>query len=126
LLFSVWSGPGSRPTMDIDLLGRIDNSLEVIVAAMKDACERDPPLLQACPRKNFLIEAEVAGTREIKYWVLGWGAQAEVLEPAILQEEVLEEARSMARLYETGLMLNETMADYEFGRSAPRQPKTGS
>jgi hypothetical protein len=39
LLFSVWSGPASRPTMDIDLLGRIDNSLEVIVASMKDACE---------------------------------------------------------------------------------------
>jgi hypothetical protein len=38
LMFSVWSGSASRPTMDIDLLGRIDNSLEVIVAAMKNAC----------------------------------------------------------------------------------------
>ncbi len=27
LMFSVWSGPTSHPTMDIDLLGRIDNSL---------------------------------------------------------------------------------------------------
>jgi len=41
LMFSVWSGSGSRPTMDIDLLGRIDNNLEVIVAAMKDACGMD-------------------------------------------------------------------------------------
>lgn len=41
LMFSVWSGPGSRPTMDIDLLGRIENSLEVIVAAMKEACGMD-------------------------------------------------------------------------------------
>ncbi len=41
LMFSAWSGPASRPTMDIDLLGRIDNSLEVIVAAMKDACRMD-------------------------------------------------------------------------------------
>lgn len=41
LMFSVWSGRGSRPTMDIDLLGRIDNSLEVIVAAMKGACGMD-------------------------------------------------------------------------------------
>jgi len=41
LMFSVWGGPGSRPTMDIDLLGRIDNSLEVIVAAIKDACGMD-------------------------------------------------------------------------------------
>lgn len=41
LMFSVWSGPGSRSTMDIDLLGKIDNSLEMIVAAIKDACEMD-------------------------------------------------------------------------------------
>jgi hypothetical protein len=41
LLFSVWSGPGSRPTMDIDLLGKIDNRLEVIIAAIKEACEID-------------------------------------------------------------------------------------
>ncbi len=39
LMFSAWTGSGSRPTMDIDLLGKIDNSLEVIVAAMKDICE---------------------------------------------------------------------------------------
>jgi hypothetical protein len=41
LMFSVWSGPGTRPTMDIDLLGRIDNSLEMVAAAMKDACAVD-------------------------------------------------------------------------------------
>ena len=41
LMFSVWSGHESRPTMDIDLLGRIDKSLEVIVATMEDACGMD-------------------------------------------------------------------------------------
>ena len=40
-MFSVWTGPGSRPTMDIDLLGIIHNSLKVIVAAVKDACGID-------------------------------------------------------------------------------------
>ncbi len=38
LMFSAWCGPRSRPTMDIDLLGTIDNRLEVITAAIKDAC----------------------------------------------------------------------------------------
>ena len=38
LMFAAWHGPASRPTMDIDLLGKIDNSLEVIAAAIKDAC----------------------------------------------------------------------------------------
>ncbi|MCK4512762.1 nucleotidyl transferase AbiEii/AbiGii toxin family protein [bacterium] len=41
LMLSVWSGAESRPTMDIDLLGRTDNSLEAIAAAMRDACEMD-------------------------------------------------------------------------------------
>lgn len=41
LMFSVWIGPGSRPTMDIDLLGKIDNSPEMIVTAMKDVCQME-------------------------------------------------------------------------------------
>ena len=38
LMFSAWCGLASRPTMDIDLLGKIDNRLETITDAMKDAC----------------------------------------------------------------------------------------
>ncbi len=41
LMLSVWSGLVSRPTMDIDLLGKIDNSLEEIKTAMRDACKMD-------------------------------------------------------------------------------------
>lgn len=38
LMFSAWCGPGSRPTMDIDLLGKIDNQLDTITTVLKDAC----------------------------------------------------------------------------------------
>ncbi len=41
LMFSAWFGPVTRPTMDIDLLGKINNRLEVITAAIKDACLMD-------------------------------------------------------------------------------------
>jgi predicted nucleotidyltransferase component of viral defense system len=41
LMFSAWCGPASRPTMDIDVLGKIDNRLEVITAAIKDVCLMD-------------------------------------------------------------------------------------
>lgn len=41
LMFSAWGGSGSRPTMDIDLLGKIDNNIDVILVAMKTACEMD-------------------------------------------------------------------------------------
>ena len=38
LMLSVWGRGTSRPTMDIDLLGRIDNNLGGIADAVKDAC----------------------------------------------------------------------------------------
>ena len=41
LMLSVWSGATSRPTKDIDLLGRIDNSLEYTARAMIDVCAMD-------------------------------------------------------------------------------------
>ena len=40
-MFFAWTGLGSRPTMDIDLLGRMDNGLDVIVAAIKHGSEMD-------------------------------------------------------------------------------------
>ena len=39
LMLRVWGGPGVRTTMDIDLLGRTDNSLQSIESIMKDVCE---------------------------------------------------------------------------------------
>lgn len=39
LMFSAWTGSMSRPTMDIDLLGKIDNSIDMMVAVIKDTCE---------------------------------------------------------------------------------------
>ena len=38
LMMRVWKVPASRPTMDIDLLGRIDNEIGTIVAVTKDVC----------------------------------------------------------------------------------------
>ena len=39
LMLSAWSGSMSRPTMDIDLSGRIENDPAKIAAAMKKACK---------------------------------------------------------------------------------------
>jgi predicted nucleotidyltransferase component of viral defense system len=38
LLLSAWRAPQSRPTMDIDLMGRIDNSLEHIRVVVEEIC----------------------------------------------------------------------------------------
>jgi len=39
LMLSAWTGSMSRPTMDIDLVGKIENNLELITAVVKDACD---------------------------------------------------------------------------------------
>jgi predicted DNA-binding transcriptional regulator YafY len=44
---------------------------------------------------SIIFEAEVAGTDEIKFWVMNWGSQAEVLEPEKLREEIRAEAEAM-------------------------------
>lgn len=40
LMFTVWTVPSPRPTKDMDLLGRIDNSIDVITAVMQDVCNQ--------------------------------------------------------------------------------------
>jgi proteasome accessory factor B len=42
---------------------------------------------------------KVAGMREIKIWILGWGADAEVLEPAELRADVAAELTKAAAAY---------------------------
>ena len=39
LMFDVWQGPFSRPTRDVDLLGRTENSVEHVVASIQAVCE---------------------------------------------------------------------------------------
>ena len=41
LMLRVWEAPLSRPTMDIDLLGRIDNSIETIVEVTRQICRQE-------------------------------------------------------------------------------------
>lgn len=48
---------------------------------------------------SVVFEAEVAGTEEIKHWVLKWGAGAEVLKPLSLREEIRREAEGMVKTY---------------------------
>jgi predicted DNA-binding transcriptional regulator YafY len=45
------------------------------------------------------FEATVAGTDEIKFWVLGWGRHAEVLSPEKLKREIAEEIAEVHRRY---------------------------
>lgn len=48
---------------------------------------------------SLLWRGRVAGMREIRIWILGWGADAEVIEPAELREDVAVELRRAADVY---------------------------
>ncbi|MCU0561993.1 MAG: WYL domain-containing protein [Desulfobacterales bacterium] len=48
---------------------------------------------------SVIFEVEVAGTEEIKHWVLKWGARAEVLAPPALRAEIRREAEAMLKVY---------------------------
>jgi predicted DNA-binding transcriptional regulator YafY len=48
---------------------------------------------------SVVFEAEVAGTEEIRQWILRWGAGAEVLAPEDLREEMRREAEEMMTVY---------------------------
>ncbi len=41
LMFTVWGAPASRPTRDIDLLGRMNNSVDALVPVFRDICQQE-------------------------------------------------------------------------------------
>ena len=40
-MLTVWEAPLARPTMDIDLLGRIENSVETLVKVTREICQQE-------------------------------------------------------------------------------------
>lgn len=48
---------------------------------------------------SILFEAEVAGTEEVKSWVLKWGARAEILAPASLRAAIRSEVEALRERY---------------------------
>ena len=55
--------------------------------------------LEDQPDGSLLWHGLVAGMREIKIWILGWGADAEVLEPSELRSDIAAELTHAAALY---------------------------
>ncbi|MFC2172288.1 nucleotidyl transferase AbiEii/AbiGii toxin family protein [Acidobacteriota bacterium] len=61
LMLTVWKAPISRPTMDIDVLGRTDNSIDNIVSIIEDLC------LQSVEPDGLMFDpASVQGQRIIE------------------------------------------------------------
>ncbi len=41
LMLTVWEAPLTRPTMDIDFLGRIENSVETLIKVTREICQQE-------------------------------------------------------------------------------------
>lgn len=61
LMFTVWQSPFSRPTRDIDLLGRLDNTVEHVVSTIQAIC-REPAAQDGL---HFDVDS-IAGERTIE------------------------------------------------------------
>ncbi len=57
---------------------------------------------------SIIFEAEVAGTDEIRFWIMTWGSRAEVLQPGSLREAIRAEAEMMASRYGTSIVAEES------------------
>jgi nucleotidyltransferase AbiEii toxin of type IV toxin-antitoxin system len=60
LMFTAWGGPLSRPTKDIDLLARMDNAVEAVVALMREVCS------QAVEPDGLVFDVESVAGEAIK------------------------------------------------------------
>jgi predicted nucleotidyltransferase component of viral defense system len=61
MMLSAWQVPSARPTRDVDLLGRLDNTVEAVSAAIRDMCQ------VPVPDDGLRFDAEsVAGERIVE------------------------------------------------------------
>lgn len=70
-----------------------------VAARVKEAIWHPTQQLQDEPDGSLLFTVTVAGTMEITPWILSWGAQAEVLAPPALRDQLGEIARKQATIY---------------------------
>jgi Nucleotidyl transferase AbiEii toxin, Type IV TA system len=63
LMFTVWRGPASRPTKDIDLLAKMDNSVDAIVPIVREICST------AVEPDGLVFDADSVSGEIIPKWI---------------------------------------------------------
>jgi len=70
-----------------------------VAGYIKEKIWHESQQLQEQDDGSVIFEAEVAGTDEIRFWVMSWGSHALVLEPESLRQEIRAETESMLEKY---------------------------
>ena len=73
-----------------------------IAPFIREACWHHSQHLTEEQDGSLLFEVEVSEPREVGWWVLQWGAEAEVLEPESLRQELRETAERLVGVYGSG------------------------
>lgn len=84
----------------------------------------DSQTLEDEPSGAVIVRARVAGVLEAMRWVLGWGKEAEALEPAELREAVAEQTRGAAAHYEPIADTARPRRARQAGRLTDREPQS--
>jgi proteasome accessory factor B len=71
-----------------------------VAARVREATWHPTQEVEPTEDGGLLWRARVSGTLEIRLWVLSWGADVEVLEPAELREDIAATVRQAAARYE--------------------------
>jgi predicted DNA-binding transcriptional regulator YafY len=92
--FGVITGEPTKTTVwfDADIAGYI-----------KEKIWHESQVIHPQDDGSIIFEVDVAVTDEIKSWIMGWGAKAEVLEPESLRGEIREEVGGMLERYKEPL-----------------------
>ncbi len=95
LLASAW-GVIWRDTETIEVCLRFHPT---VVRRLKESVWHFSQRLEDLPDGSCLFTVRVGSTLEMKPWIRQWGSAVEVLAPAELRAELIEEVRAMARTY---------------------------
>jgi len=71
-----------------------------LAGAVFDRFGKDVMLIPDASGESFTVTVEVAVSTQFFGWLFGFGAEAEVLEPADVREQMLAQARAVTALYE--------------------------
>jgi len=71
----------------------------VVARRVSESVWHHSQTLTDLPDGGCLLTMRVGGIREIKNWVMGWGAEVEVLAPLELRTQLTEDSRRMAQQY---------------------------
>jgi len=103
-----------EPPMDVDIDTLLGNSFGAFLGKPVPVVIRFSPesagyilekiwherqTVEKQPDGSVIFKAEVAGTKEIKAWILGWGKEAKVVAPDSLRHEIQAEAAAVLQHY---------------------------